>query len=84
MWSIPILVALLKCSTDKYERMNENEWEGALLARDVYTYEEFVKVTDAPQCNRMTATGQDTDDKRIIYKKAMYKIAKTQYTGASQ
>ncbi len=24
-----------------------------------YTYEEFVIVTEAPQCNRMTATGQD-------------------------
>ncbi len=34
----------------------------------IYTYEEFVIVTEAPRCNRMTATGQDTDDKRIIYK----------------
>ncbi len=23
-------------------------------------------MTEAPQCNRMTATGQDTDDERII------------------
>ncbi len=30
--------------------------EGALLSRCVYTYEEFVIVTEAPQCNRMTAT----------------------------
>ncbi len=42
------------------------EW--ALLARYVYTYEEFVIETEAPQCNRMTATGQDTDNKRILYK----------------
>ncbi len=35
----------------------------ALLAWYVYTYEEFVIVTEAPQCNRMTATGQDTDNK---------------------
>ncbi len=27
----------------------------------------FVIVTEAPQCNRMTATGQDTDNKRAIY-----------------
>ncbi len=46
----------------------ESESEWALLARYVYTYEEFVIVTEAPQCNRMTATGQDTDDKIIIYK----------------
>jgi len=25
-------------------------------------------VTEAPQCNRITATGQDTDNKSIIYK----------------
>jgi len=34
----------------------------------VYIYKEFVIVTEAPQCNKMTATGQDTDDKIIIYK----------------
>ncbi len=28
----------------------------------VYTYKEFVIVTEAPQCNRMTATGQDTNN----------------------
>ncbi len=33
------------------------------IGRYVYTYEEFVIVTEALQCNRMTATGQDTDDK---------------------
>ncbi len=44
----------------------ESEW--ALLARYVYTYEEFVIVIEAPQCNRMTTTGQDTDNKRTIYK----------------
>jgi len=31
------------------------------LARYVYTYEDFAIVTEVPQCNRMTATGQDTD-----------------------
>ncbi len=40
----------------------------SFIARYVYTYEEFVIVTEAPQSNRMTATGQDTDNKRIIYK----------------
>ncbi len=45
---------------------SESESEWALLARYVYTYEEFVIVTEAPQCNRMTATGQDTDNKRTI------------------
>ncbi len=52
----------------------------SFIARYVYTYKEFVIVTEAPQCNRMTATGQDTDNKKNniqIYK--MYKIAKTQY-----
>ncbi len=34
--------------------MRMREWEWALLARYVYTYEEFVIVTEAPQCNRMT------------------------------
>ncbi len=33
-----------------------------ILARYVYTYEEFVIVTEAPPYNRMTATGQDTDN----------------------
>ncbi len=36
----------------------------SFIARYVYTYEEFVIVTEAPQCNRMTATGQDTDNKK--------------------
>ncbi len=31
------------------------------MAMYVYTYEESVIVTEAPQCNRITATGQDTD-----------------------
>ncbi len=30
----------------------------SFIARYVYTYEEFVFVTVAPRCNRMTATGQ--------------------------
>ncbi len=46
----------------------ESESELALLARYVYTYQEIVLVTEAPQCNRKTATGQHTDDKRITYK----------------
>ncbi len=29
----------------------------SFIARYVYTYEEFVIVKEAPQCNRMTATG---------------------------
>ncbi len=44
----------------------ESEW--ALLAWYVYTYAEFVIVTEAPLCNRRTATGQDTDNKSTIYK----------------
>ncbi len=36
----------------------------SFIARYVYTYEEFVIVTEAPQCIRMTATGQDTDNKK--------------------
>ncbi len=35
-----------KCNS----QISESEW--ALLARYVYTYEEFVIVTEAPQCNR--------------------------------
>ncbi len=50
----------------------------SFFARYVYTYKEFVIVTEAPQCNRMTATGQDTENK-IIYKYTMYNIANTQY-----
>ncbi len=37
----------------------------SFIARYVYTYEEFDLVTEAPQCNRMTATGQDTDNTKI-------------------
>ncbi len=36
-------------------RENENE-----------EYEEFVIVTEAPQSNKMTATGQDTDNKNNV------------------
>ncbi len=35
----------------------------SFIARYVYTYDEFVRMTDAPQRNKMTATGQDTDIK---------------------
>ncbi len=45
---------------------SESQWD--LLARYVYTYKEFVIVTEAQQCNRMTATGQDTHNKITIYK----------------
>ncbi len=55
-WPIKLILTYLYIS----------EW--ALLASYVYTYGEFVLVTEAPQCNRMTATGQDTDNKRTIYK----------------
>ncbi len=41
----------------------------SFIARYVCTYEEFVLVTEASQCNRRTATGQNTDNKKII----MYK-----------
>ncbi len=41
---------------------SESEWAWAILARYVYTYKEFVLVTEAPKCNRMTVTGQDTDN----------------------
>ncbi len=56
----------------------ESEW--ALLAWYVYTYAEFVIVTEAPLCNRRTATGQDTDNKVQYTNIQMYKMAKTQYT----
>ncbi len=64
--------------------VKEYEEEWALLARYVYTYEELVIVTEAPQCNRMTATGQDTDNKKNniqIYKigNVQKKEQKTQY-----
>ncbi len=42
----------------------ESEW--ALLARCVYTYEEIVIVTEDPQCNRMTVTAQDRQQKNNI------------------
>ncbi len=57
--------------------ISESEW--ALLASYVYTYKELFIVTEAPQCNRMIVTGQDTDNKITRYKYAMYKMAKTQY-----
>ncbi len=47
---------------------SESESKWALLARYVYTYNEIVIVTEAPQCNRMTATGQDIDNKITTYK----------------
>ncbi len=61
-----ITCGLLRC-LDSHSDGTHSESEWALLARYIYTYEEFVIVTEAPQCNRMTATGQDTN-KRTIYK----------------
>ncbi len=49
------------------EKRTKKENELYWPARYVYTYEEFVIVTEALHCNRMTATGQDTDNKIIIY-----------------
>ncbi len=34
----------------------------SFIVRYVCTYEEFVLETEAPRCDRMTATGQDTDN----------------------
>ncbi len=47
----------------------------SFIARCVYTYEEFVLVTEAPHCNRMTVTRQDTDNKNNIQ---IYKIDNVQ------
>ncbi len=61
----------LKINTKKTKTMRINHKQQdqiQLQCHENYTYEEFVIVTEAPQCNRMTATGQDTDNKRIIYK----------------
>ncbi len=52
------------------------------IARYVYTYKELVIVTEAPQCNRNTATGPDTDNKNNniqIYKIGNVQQQKTQY-----
>ncbi len=54
-------VFLLKCNyTFKCGVILINNWLGlewGLLARYIYTYEECVIVTEAPQYNRKTATG---------------------------
>ncbi len=65
-YSWPLETETMAHCKNKYQNESESEW--ALLTRYVYTYEEFVIVTEAPQCNRMTATGQDTDNKITIYK----------------
>ncbi len=36
------------------------------IARYVYTYEDIFVVTEAPQCNRMTVTGQHTDNTKTV------------------
>ncbi len=56
-----------KCNS----QISESEW--ALLGRYVYTYEEFVIVTEAPQCNRTRHRQQKNN---IL----MYKMAETQNT----
>ncbi len=48
----------------------------SFIARYVYTHEEFVIVTEAPQCNRKTATGQDNDNKNNNIQ--IYKIGNVQ------
>ncbi len=48
----------------------------SFIARYVYTYKEFVIVTEAPQCNRKTATGQDTGNKKNNIQ--IYKIGNVQ------
>ncbi len=56
----------------------------SFIARYVCTYEEFVLVTVAPQFDRMTVTGQDTDNKKIMYKYTkwtIYKIDNSVCTG---
>ncbi len=40
----------------------------SFIVRYVYIYKECVIVTEAPQCNRRTETGQDADNKIIICK----------------
>ncbi len=48
----------------------------SFIARYVYTYKEFVIVTDAAQCKRKTATGQDTANTNINIQ--IYKIGNVQ------
>ncbi len=53
----------------------------SFIARYVCTYEEFVLVIEAPQCDRMTVTRQDTDNtNNNIQNRQCVKIAQTQYT----
>ncbi len=58
--SCNVVINMTKCSCLKTIIVIISESEWALLAKYVSTYEEFVVVTEAPQCNRKTATGQDT------------------------
>ncbi len=48
----------------KWENLH-NWWLTKYFFAPLYvcTYEEFVLETEAPQCDRMTASGQDTDNK---------------------
>ncbi len=55
-------------------KQNQNE----LYCQECYTFEEFVLVTEAPQCNRLTVTRQDTDNKN--YKKSNMQIQNRQCT----
>ncbi len=59
---------------------SESESELALLP-GMFAHEEFVSVLEAPQCDRMTVTRQDTDNtNNNIQNRQCVKIAHTQYT----
>ncbi len=45
----------------------------SFITRYVYTFEEYVFVTDAPQCNRMTATEQKHRQRWKEYKNILLK-----------
>ncbi len=53
--------------TQVNERMRIN-----FIASYVYTYDEFVIVTEASQCNRKTATGQDRDNTKNNIQNSQY------------
>ncbi len=48
----------------------------SFIGRYVYRYKAFVRVTEAPQCNRNKATAQDTDNKNNNIQ--IYKIGNVQ------
>ncbi len=61
----------MKIFYGQYVKLDFN-WKNNFYENELYwpvmLYEEFVIMTEAPQFNRMTATGQDTDNKMTIYK----------------